>query len=113
MYGQISTDISSSDGRNAEIPSLCSNCLVCILAAAAGMHWELNHRVPPLCFAGLAELCDVVSLPVSTKTRRFSARLDLPAVPCCERMAAGHVPCLPLLRAELREAVVKGGSCFH
>ena len=67
FYGQFSTDVYSSDGRDVEIPSLCSNFLVCILAAAAGMHWELNHCVPPVCFVGLAELWDAVRLPLVPK----------------------------------------------
>lgn len=67
LYEQVSTDISSSDGRNAEIPSPYLNRLVCILAAAGGKHRELNHPAPPLCFAGLAELCDAVRLPSVAK----------------------------------------------
>lgn len=62
IYGHVSTDVSSSVGCNMEIPGLCLNFLVCTLAAAAGTHWELNRPAPPLCFADLAELCDVVRL---------------------------------------------------
>lgn len=54
------------------------------------MHWELNHCVLPLHFAGFAELCAGLRLPLDQNTW-FSERLDLAAVPCCGQVAAGHV----------------------
>lgn len=52
-----------------ETPSLCLNCLVCILVAAASeMPRDLNHCVLPLCFAGLAELCARVRLSLDQNT---------------------------------------------
>lgn len=62
FYGHICTDVSSSDGCRLWRCPICSNCLVCSLAVVARTPWELNHPAPPLCFAGLAELRDVVRL---------------------------------------------------
>lgn len=52
-----------------QTPSLCLNSLVFILvAAAAEMHWELNHCFLPFCFVGPAELCAGVRLPLDKNT---------------------------------------------
>lgn len=45
-----------------EISGLCLIFLAYVLVVPTGMHWELNHCVPLLCFVGHAELCDVVRL---------------------------------------------------
>lgn len=55
------------------------NCLVFSLAMAAGTHWELNHPTPPLCFVGLAELCDVVRLLLVPKHINWTCQ-QCPAV---------------------------------
>lgn len=81
------------------------------MAAAAGMHWELNHCFLPLCFVGPAELCAGVRLPLDKNTW-IQCEIG-PANSALLWVWAAGLVCVTLLKAELREAAEKAGSCFH
>lgn len=108
------------------------NCLVFSLAMAAGTHWELNHPTPPLCFVGLAELCDVVRLLLVPKHINWTCQqcsavcrwqLARCVVVLCSEQSSGRLPwgvaavfisssCNALHKPEPQIAVVGKWECM-